>query len=170
MKVCHTSRLVLLSALMTGAASGESIVLSKGEIQWTGVMALTKLTIVCETADTSLTIHLNDRNSTTLIFACGSLAKWRENRNRFLRWHEAVMREEVTLQKDLDRVEIRRVAWGSFGRHSPATTAIVGASGSVNCPNCSCDRYNITRQGDSIFFEIGPGTEPDFPMGGTLEF
>jgi hypothetical protein len=110
MKVCHTSRLVLLSALMTGAASGESIVLSKGEIQWTGVMALTKLTIVCETADTSLTIHLNDRNSTTLIFASGSLAKWRENRNRFLRWHEAVMREEVTLQKDLDRVEIRRVA------------------------------------------------------------
>ena len=45
---------------------------------------------------------------------------------------------------------------------SPTTTAIVGVSGRVNCPDCSCDLYNITRQGDSIFFETGPGTEPDF--------
>jgi hypothetical protein len=46
--------------------------------------------------------------------------------------------------------------------HSPATTVIVGALGMVNEPNGSCDLYNITRQDDSIFFENGPGTEPDF--------
>ena len=53
---------------------------------------------------------------------------------------------------------------------APATTALVGVSGKHTCADCSCDLYNITRQGDSIFFETGPGTEPDFPMGETIEF
>jgi hypothetical protein len=53
--------------------------------------------------------------------------------------------------------------------HSPATTVIVGASGNVNEPNNSCDLYNITRQGDSIFFENGPGTEPDFARSERIE-
>ena len=53
--------------------------------------------------------------------------------------------------------------------HSPATTVIVGASGNVNGPNNSCDLYNITRQGDSIFFENGPGTEPDFARSERIE-
>ncbi len=52
----------------------------------------------------------------------------------------------------------------------PATTALVDVSGKHTCADCSCDMYNMTRQGDSIFFETGPGTEPDFPMGGTIEF
>ena len=52
---------------------------------------------------------------------------------------------------------------------SPATTAIVDVSGRVNCPDCSCDLYNITRQGDSIFFENGPGTEPDFARSERIE-
>ena len=53
--------------------------------------------------------------------------------------------------------------------HSPTTTALVGVSGSVNCPDCSCDLYNITRQDDSIFFETGPGTEPDFARSERIE-
>ena len=52
----------------------------------------------------------------------------------------------------------------------PATTALVDVSGKHTCADCSCDMYNMTRQGDSVFFETGPGTEPDFPMGGTIEF
>ena len=54
--------------------------------------------------------------------------------------------------------------------HAPATTALVDVSGKHTCADCSCDMYNITREGDSIFFETGPGTEPDFSMGESIEF
>ena len=40
----------------------------------------------------------------------------------------------------------------------PATTALVDVSGKHTCADCSCDMYNMTRQGDSVFFETGPGT------------
>ena len=118
--VCWQLRAVLLLVLSFGTAEAQRIVLSEGEVRWSSrptAHPSRKLTIYFEPTDTSLTIHFVSSGSdeVRMTFEGSSLHTWREYVHKFLKWHDVVMTEEVTVSKHIGIVHFRNVSWCCYG-------------------------------------------------------